>query len=93
MASRQKNEIGKIIQTPLSDSELLGMHAHSQKNGLVWTAFSPYTSHHHLVLWPEDIWFAILSQFSFYVNTNAEKLRASFVSRGPQGPDPEVGVQ
>ncbi|KAJ3577336.1 hypothetical protein NPX13_g3232 [Xylaria arbuscula] len=49
-------------------------------NGLVRTVFQAYTSHHHLVLRPEDVWFAILTQFSFHVNANAEALRDKFVA-------------
>jgi hypothetical protein len=39
-----------------------------------------YLQHNHLVLRPDDIWFAILVQFSFYVNGHAEDLRSLFVS-------------
>lgn len=49
-------------------------------NGLVKGIFEAYSGHHHLILRPEDIWFAILSQFSFYVNAHAEELRSLFVA-------------
>lgn len=82
VAPKLKEEIGDIIQasSSLSDFRLSETHILACDNGLVQTAFLAYTAHHHLVLRPEDIWFAILSQFSFYVNANAEELRSSFVS-------------
>ncbi|KAJ7758649.1 hypothetical protein B0H16DRAFT_1820644 [Mycena metata] len=51
-----------------------------QRNGLVDTVMTAYINHHSLVLRPDDIWLAILCQFSFFVNANAELLRANFVS-------------
>ena len=53
-------------------------------NGLVKGIFEAYSGHHHLILRPEDIWFAILSQFSFYVNAHAEELRSLFVAHEGQ---------
>lgn len=48
-------------------------------NGFVGTVLDAYLEHHHLVLRPEDIWFTIIVQFSFYVNSHAEDLRSYFV--------------
>ncbi|KAJ7510575.1 hypothetical protein B0H11DRAFT_2401908 [Mycena galericulata] len=48
-------------------------------NGLFKTVISAYNEHHALVIRPDDVWLAILSQFNFFVNANAELLRASFV--------------
>ncbi|CAE7928452.1 unnamed protein product [Symbiodinium necroappetens] len=39
-----------------------------------------YSRHHELVLRPDDVWQAILTQFSFYVNANAEALRDRLVN-------------
>jgi Domain of unknown function (DUF4419) len=52
----------------------------SSSNGFVRAAMSAYCSHHHLTIRPEDIWFAILTQLSFFVNAHAEELRSFFVS-------------
>ncbi|KAG9253049.1 uncharacterized protein F5Z01DRAFT_659044 [Emericellopsis atlantica] len=49
-------------------------------NGLVSAALDAYSSHHHLILRPEDVWFSILTQLSFYINANAENLRKHFVA-------------
>jgi len=48
-------------------------------NGLVSAIVEAYNTHHNLVLRPDDIWQAILSQFSFYVNANSEGLKDKFV--------------
>ncbi|KAJ7148754.1 hypothetical protein C8R43DRAFT_1008665 [Mycena crocata] len=50
------------------------------ENGFVNTVMSAYSHHYALILRPDDVWLAIVSQFSFYVNANAELLRANFVA-------------
>ena len=47
--------------------------------GLVGTVTEAYNNHHSLVLRPDDFWQAVLTQFSFYVNSKAEALRNKFV--------------
>ena len=49
-------------------------------NGFVRTVIRAYSYHHHLVIRPEDIWFAIISQISLYINKHAEELRHKFVA-------------
>ncbi|KAJ7856646.1 hypothetical protein B0H14DRAFT_3864875 [Mycena olivaceomarginata] len=49
-------------------------------NGFVDTVVSAYNQHHALVLRPDDVWIAILTQFNFFVNARAELLRANFVA-------------
>ncbi|KAJ7633267.1 hypothetical protein FB45DRAFT_745689, partial [Roridomyces roridus] len=39
-----------------------------------------YNDHRALVIRPDDVWLTILSQFNFFVNANAEVLRANFVA-------------
>jgi hypothetical protein len=39
-----------------------------------------YTQDRALVIRPDDVWLAILSQFNFFVNARAELLRANFVA-------------
>ncbi|EAL67457.1 hypothetical protein DDB_G0279971 [Dictyostelium discoideum AX4] len=48
-------------------------------NGFVHSAWKAYNNHHSLVLRCDNIWMAILTQFSFYVNKNSEQLRTNFV--------------
>ncbi|KAG2148746.1 uncharacterized protein EDB93DRAFT_1144715 [Suillus bovinus] len=47
-------------------------------NGFVHTVLEAYNNHRALILRPDDVWTAILIQFSFFVNANAEQLRAHF---------------
>jgi hypothetical protein len=51
-----------------------------QENGFVDTVIYAYNKHHNLVIRPDDVWIAILSQLSFYINDNAETLRSKFVA-------------
>ena len=44
------------------------------------TALEAYYTHHHLILRPDDVWFAILTQISFYINAHAEDLCSIFVA-------------
>jgi hypothetical protein len=48
-------------------------------NSFVMSAFQAYSSHHNLVIKPDDVWLAICTQFANYVNGNAEALRDQFV--------------
>ncbi|KAJ6479011.1 hypothetical protein C8R45DRAFT_933786 [Mycena sanguinolenta] len=50
------------------------------KNGFVAALVDAYTQDRALVIRPDDVWLAILTQFNFFVNANAELLRASFVA-------------
>lgn len=56
----------------------------SHGNGFVHTAVRAYSKHLHLVIRPEDVWFAILTQLSIYISEHAEELRGSFVSHDGQ---------
>ena len=47
--------------------------------GLVDVTTIAYNDHHDLVWQPDDVWQAILTQFSLYVTHNSEKLRDKFV--------------
>ncbi|KAI6762617.1 hypothetical protein HG530_008597 [Fusarium avenaceum] len=75
----------RIIQSSFSiEGKLEEHHVSASTHGLVWAAYHAYSSHHHLTIRPEDIWFAIISQISFYINANAEELRDYFVSHEGQ---------
>eukprot|EP00339_Tiarina_fusa_P019662 CAMPEP_0117083780 /NCGR_PEP_ID=MMETSP0472-20121206/58983_1 /TAXON_ID=693140 ORGANISM="Tiarina fusus, Strain LIS" /NCGR_SAMPLE_ID=MMETSP0472 /ASSEMBLY_ACC=CAM_ASM_000603 /LENGTH=185 /DNA_ID=CAMNT_0004812537 /DNA_START=8 /DNA_END=561 /DNA_ORIENTATION=+ len=67
--------IPEIIQSS-EESENLVIPA---RYGLVSAIMDAYNTHHCLALRPDDVWQAILTQFSFYVNANAENLRDAFV--------------
>ncbi|KAG8799840.1 hypothetical protein FRC17_007030, partial [Serendipita sp. 399] len=65
----------EMLQSSFASKETFG----PLRNGFVTTIVEAYNRHHHLVIRPDDIWCAILNQFSFYVNANAEGLRSKFV--------------
>ncbi|KAM9970342.1 hypothetical protein ACTFIR_002197 [Dictyostelium discoideum] len=48
-------------------------------NSFVYSAWESYNNHNHLVLRPDNIWMAIVSQFSFYINKYNKELRNKFV--------------
>ncbi|KAK5654562.1 hypothetical protein OQA88_7191 [Cercophora sp. LCS_1] len=50
----------------------------SSANGFVLGALKAYNKHHHFVIRPDDIWLAILTQLSFYINRQADALRPVF---------------
>ena len=50
-----------------------------QRNGFVHTLLECYNEHRALTIRPDDVWLAILTQFSCFVNGNAEALRSLFV--------------
>lgn len=49
-------------------------------NGFLGTMLDAYRKHNHVILRPDDVWFAILIQFNFYVNGHAENMREHFVN-------------
>lgn len=57
------------------DNTILGF-----KNCFLHAAINAYSAHHHLLIWPEDMWFSILTQLSFYIKVHAGDLRSFFVS-------------
>ncbi|KAF0712611.1 Aste57867_4747 [Aphanomyces stellatus] len=49
------------------------------KNGFVLGVLRAYSSHHNLVLRPDDVWLAIMVQFGLYVHGHADTLLATLV--------------
>ncbi|KYQ91415.1 hypothetical protein DLAC_08379 [Tieghemostelium lacteum] len=72
----QTKEPLEILQSSpgMLDAYYIGSHS------LIHAITRAYNQHHHLIIRPDDIWIAIVSQFSIYINKNAEKLRDKFVS-------------
>ncbi|KAE8366549.1 hypothetical protein BDV27DRAFT_143537 [Aspergillus caelatus] len=69
-----------IVQSSFSSRLLRQSHITPSQNGFVRAVYHAYSNHHHLTLRPEDVWFSILCQLSFYINAHAEELRSFFVS-------------
>ena len=49
-------------------------------SGLASVILSAYNGHHNLILRPDDVWQAVLTRFSLYMKSHAEKLRNSLVT-------------
>ncbi|KAF9072083.1 hypothetical protein BDP27DRAFT_1361330 [Rhodocollybia butyracea] len=73
------NKAGEILQSSFA-SKKISDAVLPTSNGLVDTIIKAYGGHHALVLRPDDVWLCILTQFSFYVDANAESLRSIFVA-------------
>ncbi|KAK7212803.1 hypothetical protein V2G26_019981 [Clonostachys chloroleuca] len=71
-----------MIQSSFRD--IASAHIHGSNNGFVYAAFQAYNHHYHLKVRPEDVWFSILVQLSFYINKHAEELRSQFVAHEGQ---------
>jgi hypothetical protein len=67
-----------------STAKIPNLYPDYQGNGFVNTVIGAYNQHRVLVIRPDDVWLTILSQFNFYVNANAELLRANFVAHEGQ---------
>ena len=78
LSSTNYNQNGsEIFQSsfPKTSSDILPYN-----DGFVGTILNAYNRHRALIIRPDDVWLAILVQFSFFVNGNAELLRSQFVS-------------
>lgn len=69
----------ELLQSSFGSDELT-LDIHPRNNGFVHACIAAYSDHHHLIIRPEDVWFAILVQLSAYINKNAEELRGKFVA-------------
>ncbi|KAI9170785.1 hypothetical protein HJFPF1_00258 [Paramyrothecium foliicola] len=75
---------GKLMQSSLDEETFRDRCISPSNNGFVRAVFHAYSDHHHLTIRPDDIWIAVLTQFNFYINANAENLREHFVSHEGQ---------
>lgn len=76
--SNEYLKCSELLQSSF-DSDLPPV-VYPSRNGFVHGVIRAYSSHHHLRIRPEDVWFAILTQLGFYVNKHAEELRGKFVN-------------
>ena len=53
-------------------------------NGFVWAVIQAYNQHRNLVIRPDDVWLAILTQLNVHINANAKELRGRFVAHDGQ---------
>lgn len=69
----------RVIQSSFKQ-QLQENHISPDKHGFVSAVYHAYSHHHHLTLRPEDVWFSILSQLTFFITAHAEELRSFFVA-------------
>lgn len=65
---------GEIFQSSCKNEEQL-----LSSSGLVSLLTKAYNEHHKLVLRPDDIWMAIMCQFTFFTNKYSKELQSVFV--------------
>jgi len=73
----------KVEHVPVTGSDV-GDGSPTVDLGFVDAAVLAYNRHHGLVWRPDDVWQAIVTQLSFYIQKNAEALRARFVDHDGQ---------
>jgi hypothetical protein len=77
----QFKKCGEIFQSSLDQNASDdGQNIIPYRNGFVDTVIQCYNGHNALIIRPDDVWLAILTQFNLFVNGNAEQLRKQFVS-------------
>ncbi|KIK51625.1 hypothetical protein GYMLUDRAFT_265756, partial [Collybiopsis luxurians FD-317 M1] len=75
----QYQKSGEILQSSFG-----GRPTIPAPNGFVDAVTRAYNEHHAISIRPDDVWIAILTQFNFYVNANADRLRSHFVEHEGQ---------
>ena len=69
-----------VIASAFNEDMFNANEIQPSNSSLVRSAIEAWGRHSHLVLRPDDFWFAILTQMNFYMAKNAESLRHLFVS-------------
>ncbi|KAJ4297792.1 hypothetical protein N0V90_005687 [Kalmusia sp. IMI 367209] len=64
-----------VVQSSITRREFRIAHISPSNNGFVWALLHAYSGHHHLILRPDDVWLAIISQLSFFFNAHSKELR------------------
>lgn len=73
----------EVIQSSFPTLSRTTSTTYAAKNGLVFSCLEAYNNHHNLVLRPDDVWLAILTQLSIYISANASTLRPLLLHRPP----------
>lgn len=83
-SSTEHKQCESIIRSSFSDSDFISRSLQASNNGFVGAAINAYNDHNSLIVRPDDVWLAILTQFNLYVNAHAEELRHHFVAHEGQ---------
>lgn len=76
---KEYNQCSELLGSSFGP-ELESTTISASSNGFVKSAIEAYNRHYRLRIRPDDVWFAILTQLSFYINAHAEELRGKFVA-------------
>ncbi|KAF9220133.1 hypothetical protein BS17DRAFT_787946 [Gyrodon lividus] len=79
VAPEQSEKCSELLQTSLPPDRDAVRDIIPQRNGFVKTVIEAYNNNRGLIIRPDDVWLAILVQFSFFVHSSAEALRGIFV--------------
>ena len=74
----------EIMHSSFTDDFARNQNVNGSANGLVQAIIEAYHEHRMVIIRPDDVWLAILTQFNHYVNANAEELRETIWSRKHQ---------
>ncbi|KAH8728132.1 hypothetical protein GQ44DRAFT_702671 [Phaeosphaeriaceae sp. PMI808] len=82
MVSGSSSKAGKpVLHSSFSGFDTMGLGLIvPYRNGFVQGVIRAFQQDLHLKIRPDDVWLAIVTQFSFYVNKHAEALRKHFVN-------------
>ncbi|KAG9309543.1 hypothetical protein JVU11DRAFT_10521 [Chiua virens] len=80
VTGKEGNICAELLHSSLPTSPDAFRDIVPRRNEFVNTVVEAYSKHHALIIRPDDVWLAILTQFSFFVNGNAEALRNVFVA-------------
>lgn len=81
-ASSASSPAALPISSRQSSSTTSSAPVFASKNGFVHACIEAYNNHHSLVLRPDDVWLAVLTQLSIYVNAHSDSLQDRFVDHG-----------
>lgn len=76
LPSQAHEKMDRMLQSSFTTEEKT---LYASTNGFVRGAVDAYSNHHHLILRPDDIWLAILTQLSLFINAHSEELRGRLV--------------
>lgn len=80
VAPEKSHLCNELLQTSLPTNLDAIRDIIPRRNGFVATVIEAYNNHRGLIVRPDDVWLAIMTQFSFFVNGHAETLRKVFVA-------------
>jgi len=91
--SSAETETRHLVQSSF-DSLSRDDNIYAAKNGLVHACIEAYNHHHNLILRPDDVWFAILSQLGIHINASSASLGGILLADpGQQGGNQHLHIE